>query len=302
MSTPKGGLGRGLGSLLGGGPTAPAAPAVAAPVAAPVAAAPIAVPAPSSVTEVAVDAIRENPHQPRRMFAPEELHDLAESIRAHGILQPLLVTQLPDGGYELIAGERRLRAAREIGLARVPVLVRAGVEDQEKLELALIENIQRHDLNPMEEAQAFLALQQDFGLRPDEIGMRISRSNSYVSNTIRLLQLDPDIREAVASGKVTRSHARTLLAEPVPSRRREMFRKILGGEMTVRQVEAAAGNPRRRLAGMPAREAHVVALENELREHLGTKVVVEMMGTTGRISVHFYSKEELQTLIEKLMR
>lgn len=250
-----------------------------------------------TVLDVSPSAIRENPHQPRQNFAPNELEDLMSSIKEHGILQPLLVSDLGGGQYELIAGERRLRSARALGLKTVPVVVRSA-DEQQKLELALIENIQREDLNAVEEAKAYRVLADDFGLTYEQIGDRVGKAGSTVSNIVRLLDLDEDMLDALVSGKLTKSHARTLLAETDYSLRRELYTKILSGGMTVREVEARAGLAARKTK--PVKDANIAAIETELRDKLGTKVTIELNGTSGKMTIYFYSKDDLKTLVERL--
>jgi ParB family transcriptional regulator, chromosome partitioning protein len=242
-------------------------------------------------------AIRENSQQPRTHFDEEALSDLKASILEHGILQPLVVIEAGKDKYELIAGERRLRASRALGLEKIPVIVRPHADDQEKLELALIENIQRQDLNAVEEARAYLALINEFGLRQEDIAGRVGKARSTITNSLRLLELEKDVLDALAEGRISRSHARTLLAEPIPSRRHELFAQMLGGKMTVREAEAKAGGKNRKLAA--GKDPNVAALEAELREKLGTKVVIDMQGGTGKIVVHFYSREDLKELIDR---
>ncbi|MDQ5952447.1 MAG: ParB family transcriptional regulator, chromosome partitioning protein [Patescibacteria group bacterium] len=315
MSKPKGGLGRGLGSLIGPG-------AGSIPASAPVAQALAPVPAEESekdspetqvgdfspepvdtgegdlrIQYVSPGAIRENSQQPRAYFDDEALSDLKASILEHGILQPLVVIESGKGKYELIAGERRLRAVRALGLESIPVIVRPHADEQQKLELALIENIQRQDLNAVEEARAYQALINEFGLRQEDIAGRVGKARSTITNALRLLELEKDVLDALADGRISRSHARTLLAEPVPSRRREIFAQMLSGNMTVRQAEAKAGVKNRKNAG--AKDPNIAALEAELREKLGTKVVIEMQGGTGKVVVHFYSREDLKELIDR---
>ncbi|MFA6131170.1 MAG: ParB/RepB/Spo0J family partition protein [Patescibacteria group bacterium] len=285
MTKMQGGLGRGLGALI---------PQKIAPEPGSDA----SVVAQKAILEISPDAIIENPHQPRRYFEPEELKNLADSIKEHGILQPLVVTMLPDGTYELIAGERRLRAARSIHLPTVPVIVR-NATDQQKLELALIENIQRQNLDAVEEAHAYQSLIDLFSLSHDEIGMRVGKSRSYVSNTVRLLELEPEILDALMQKKISRSHARTLLAEDDHERRMQLFAQILEGGVTVRsaEIKTQTRNPRRRVE-----DPNIAGLESTLREALGTKVEVSMLaGSTGKISIYFYSKEEFKTLMNRLI-
>lgn len=283
MSKPTGGLGRGLGSLI---------PQKIAPEPGTEAAKAAEV----SATEISPDKIVANPHQPRKYFASEDLQDLVESIKEHGVLLPLVVTDRGDGTYELIAGERRLRASREAGLDKVPVIVRSATE-QQKLELALIENIQRSQLNAIEEALAYQALGDQFSLRQDDIAARVGKSRSHVANTMRLLDLTEEMRQAVAENKITKSHARTLLAEPDKTRRQELFEKMLKGDMTVREAEARAGSKARKKSS--GKDPNVAALEAELRDALGTKVDIQMKDGKGKIGIHFYSKEDLKALIKK---
>jgi ParB family chromosome partitioning protein len=208
------------------------------------------------------------------------------------------VTRLEDGRYELIAGERRLRAARMLGLARVPVVVRTATQ-QQKLELALIENIQRQDLNAVEEAQAFRALANQFSLKQEDVAKRVGKSRSYIANTMRLLELEDDILRALVEGKITRSHARTLLAEGDAGRRRGLFEDMLKGGVTVREAEARAGGAGS--AKKRAKDPNLAAMEAAWREALGTKVQIQVSASgRGKVAIHFYSKEELKELQKRL--
>lgn len=296
MNKPLGGLGRGLGSLIP--QKIPVSAAESADQSAIVTSSNSHLPvgALAGVTEISPNSIEVNPHQPRAYFAPGDLEDLVASIKEHGILQPLVVTDRGDGEYELIAGERRLRASKQLGLKTVPVIIR-NATDQQKLELALIENIQRQDLNAIEEARAYQSLIELFSLTQEQAALRVGKSRSNVANTLRLLELDPDVQQALMEGKISRSHARTLLSEPDEGRRRALFEKMLGGGMTVREAEARAGSLPSASAG---RDPNVTALEAELREALGTKVNLSMKGGAGRITIHFYSKDELKNMIKKL--
>jgi len=225
---------------------------------------------------------------------------LVGSIKEHGILQPLLVTKKDDGNYELIAGERRLRSARLLGLQTVPAVVRADVSEQQKLELALIENIQRADLNAVEEAQAYNSFVELFSLTQEQVAQRIGKSRSYVANIIRLLDLETEIQQALMEGKITRSHARTLLSEVDQVRRLEMFRQMLAGKLTVRQAEAKASGARPGSKKRP-QDANIRAIEDELRDALETKVELKMSGTSGKMVIHFYSKDDLRNLVKRLI-
>ncbi len=284
MVTPKGGLGRGLSSLI---------PPKIAPEPGTEAAEVIKH---TVESEIPVDQIAENPHQPRVHFSPSDLEDLLQSIKEHGILQPLLVTRKDDGSYELIAGERRFRCAKMLGMKSVPAVVRTATE-QQKLELALIENIQRSNLNAIEEARAFNSFVELFGLTQDEIGKRVGKSRSYVANTMRLMDLDHEIQQALMEKKITRSHARTLLSESDPKRRNELFKQMLGGKMSVREAEARAATPRKKADKDP----NIAAIESELREALGTKVGLQVKGPASKLTIHFYSREELKDFIKRIV-
>lgn len=294
MVKPQGGLGRGLGALI-----------------------PSAI-QPSAITErgeeqkidldiahglrvIEVDpaAISENPHQPRLYFADEELHDLELSIKEHGILQPLVVTKSGPTTYELIAGERRLRASRRLGLKAIPVIVRDEMTGQKKLELALIENIQRAQLNAVEEAKGYQALIELFGLTQQEVADRVGKSRSNVANTLRLLELGEEMLAAVGEGRITRSHARTLLAEEDLGKRKALFDRMLEGGVTVREAEAMTYTAPRASAG---KDATTLTIEKELREALGTKVAVSMKDGKGKVQISFYSKEDLRKLIQRILQ
>ena len=251
----------------------------------------------ASIIEVDPERICQNPHQPRTRFASSDLEDLLASIKEHGILQPLVVTELSGGEYELIAGERRLRASKMLGLKTVPVIVRTATE-QQKLELALIENIQRQNLDAVEEARAYQSLADLFSLTQEKIAKRVGKSRSYVANTLRLLELDDEMLKALSAGKISRSHARTLLAEPDRKKRNALFREMLAGKVTVRQAEARAGQGAR--AKKEGKDPNITALEAELRQALGTKVQIQMKGSSGKVIIHVYSKDDLKQIIKKL--
>lgn len=277
------GLGRGLGSLIPmKQPNTASAPHTT-----------------ESVHEVPLEAIVVNPHQPRKHFSPVELEDLISSIKEHGIIQPLVVTEIAPGQYELIAGERRMRASKMLGLHKVPVTVRKASE-QEKLELALIENIQRQDLNAVEEAIAYTALIDDFKLTQDEVAKRVGKSRSAVANTLRLLDLPEEMRQALIDNKISKSHARTLLAEADPAKREHLFHAMLnGGGITVREAESRTVKSNGKANGIK-KDPNILDHEKKLREILGTKVEIQDRAGKGKITVHYYSKEELRNLLDTL--
>jgi len=255
------------------------------------------------VEEVDVDLIAPNPQQPRTVFDPEALAELAESIREHGVIQPLIVSRPGGRGapYQLIAGERRLLAARQAGLRRVPVIVKEA-SPQALLEMALVENLQRQDLGPLEEAAAFKRLSDEFGLTQDAVAARVGRSRPAVANSLRLLTLSEEIQASLARGEITAGHARALLGIDDGEERRRAWRRIVEGNLTVRDAEslAKAGGRGRVVKHQRRRPPEVAAVEERLRAALGTKVDVVGGRRGGRVVIHYYSDEELDAIVERL--
>jgi ParB family chromosome partitioning protein len=257
------------------------------------------------VEQVDVDLIAPNPEQPRTVFDPEALSELADSIREHGVIQPLIVSRAQARGgapYQLIAGERRLLAARQAGLQKVPVIVKEA-SSQALLELALVENLQRQDLGPLEEASAFRRLADEFKLTQEAIAGRVGRSRSGVANSLRLLTLPEEMQASLARGEITAGHARALLAIDDAEERHAAWRRIVDGHLTVRDAEAMAHGrimSRSRKAAPKRRAADLVALEERLRGALGTKVDLTRGRRGGRVVIHYYSDEELEAIIERL--
>ena len=257
------------------------------------------------VVEAALGNIRPNPRQPRTMIDPGSLEELAASIREHGIIQPLIVSRDESGeGYTLIAGERRWQAARQAGLTTVPVLVRqAG--DEQLLELALVENIQRADLNALEEAHAFQHMVEEFGLSHEQIAARVGRSRAAVSNTLRLLRLAPAAQQGLLDGTITEGHARALLGLDSPEAQEAALKVVIAKGLNVRRTEDLV----RRLSGerlisrpRQAPSPDLVALEERLRVSLGTKVSLRSGSRgKGRMVIHYYSPEELDALLNRLL-
>jgi len=255
--------------------------------------------------EVPIGKIATNPQQPRHSFDERELAELAASIKEHGIIQPLVVTKIAPEQYELIAGERRLKAASLAGLANVPVIVREDAGEREKLELALVENIQRNDLNVLEEARAFKKLTEEFDLTQEEMAHRVGKSRSAVANKVRLLNLPIEIQRALAEGKITEGHARSILALANPEKQRALFELILKDNLTVRQTEdkvreVTVSTHRRRLGASANPE--YAQKEEHLSTALGTKVQIKKSGGGGKIIIDFYSPEELENLMTRLAR
>lgn len=269
-----------------------------------------------SIFWIEVEKVESNPYQPRREFAPEALRDLAGSIREYGMLQPVLVTkreiETPTGldvRYQLIAGERRWRAAQIAGLGQIPAIIRRGVDDNRmRLELALIENVQREDLNPMERARAFKQLIDEFHMVQREIAARIGKSREMVANTLRLLSLSPEVQTALGGGKITEGHARAvLMAGDNPTQQFEVYNAILMDRLNVREAENRARQisgkiftPRKRPSAV--HDPEMRAWQNRLQERLGTRVQLQRMGDRGKIVVEFYSEEELRGILDKLIR
>ena len=255
---------------------------------------------PKEQLEVDIGLVNQNPRQPRQDFVSGDLNDLTASIKEHGILQPLVVSVRDDGQYELIAGERRLRAAKQVGLRKVPIVTRS-VTDQEKLELALIENVQRQDLNALEEALAYKVLNEEFGLGHDQIADRVGKSRPTVSNTMRLLDLPDEIKEALKDGRIGKAHARTLLSEKDPTKQKELFQSVLRGDVTVREAEAKAGLGNQRANKKDkSKDPNISDLEIQLQEALGTKVTIQEKNGRGRIIAEFYSRAELRKIFDKM--
>ena len=283
------GLGKGLDALIpSGGKNQPASSTGAAGV--------------GGVQQVAVESIQPNPRQPRIHFKEEELAELAASIREHGVIQPLIVTPKPDGTFILIAGERRWQASQKAGLRTVPVITREA-NNQELLEIALIENVQRADLNSMEEAEAYRQLVEEFSLSHEAVAKRVRKNRVTVTNTLRLLSLADVVKQALVDGTITEGHARALLALSTHKAQTSALQTVINLSFNVRQTEEYV----RKLAGQklikakkPSRNADVNDVEKRLQNSLGTKVALKHGKKGGTVTIYYYSGEELDALIEKL--
>ena len=261
-------------------------------------------PSTAAVTrDVPMTQVKPNPHQPRKRFDQSSLESLAGSIREHGVIQPILVTETFDG-YQLVAGERRLRAAELAGLERIPAVIRQ-LTDRSQLELALVENLQRADLDPIETASAYRQLLDEFGFTQEELADRVGRARSTVANSLRLLEMDPRVQEAVVDGRITEGHARALGSLPV-ERQLHLIETISARDLSVRQTEELA---RRLRDGRPAaepRQGRVLGpeleqVEEDLRQALGTKMSLARTRAGGRIVIEYYSSEELGRLYDRLV-
>ena len=273
---PRRGLGRGLEVLIGGAAAA------------------------TDLVQLPVGSVKPNARQPRRRLDSAGIEELADSVRAQGLVQPVVVRSAPDGGYELIAGERRWRAARVAGLATIPALVRE-TDDRDSLLLALVENVAREDLSPVDEARAYATLMDEFGLSLGEVGEHVGRSKPTVSNRLRLLELPDDVLGLLERGQLTEGHARAVLAVPGNEERRRLARRIVRGGMSVRAAERAARwagartKPRRRQPVSPALAARA---RDALRRLAGAEAKV----TAGRIELYFEDELELEEIVEALER
>ena len=257
----------------------------------------------AAATELPIERIRRNPLQPRDRFDDEELAALSASIAAHGVLQPVIVRETADGGYELIAGERRLRAARQAGLTTVPAVIRESTGG-EALELALVENVQRADLNPMEEAAAYRELIDRFGLSHEAVARQVGKSRVAISNALRLLDLAPETRQAIVDGVISEGHGRALAALTIPELQRAVLQVVLERQLSVRQTEELV---RRKREQPPTRRRAVVSedladLEAQLRGILATKVGIVRTRRGGRLVIDFYSDEELDRIYSIISR
>lgn len=258
----------------------------------------------ASAIEIPISRISPNPYQPRKRFNPADLASLRASIAAHGVLQPILVSETPTG-YQLVAGERRLRAAQAAGLDRIPAVVRQLV-DRDQLELALVENLQRADLDPIETADAYRQLINRFGLSQDDVATRVGRARSTVANTLRLLELAPEIQAAVADGRLTEGHGRALGGLPAELQGR-VLDSVIGQELSVRQTEELVRRLREpKPSGSeepttaPRTDPELQRVEEDLRLALGTKVSLARSRRGGRIVIEYYSDEELGRLYDRL--
>jgi ParB family chromosome partitioning protein len=288
----KSALGKGLGALISAQPPTPSFRTR-----------PAAVDEFEGVREVALETITPSPLQPRKEFAADALQELVESIRQHGIVQPLLA-RMVNGRHELIAGERRWRAAQQAGLAEVPVIIREA-SDRDVLELSLIENLQRADLNPIEEAQGYARLANDFSMRQEEIAQKVGRSRAAVANAMRLLDLHPQVQTWLTQNLVSVGHAKVLLALKSPEEQLAVAETILRRSATVRATERlvarqlGTSKPRRRRAPVvSSNNASLQHLQDRLQEHLGTRVILHHGEKQGRIEIEYYGADDLQRILQ----
>lgn len=287
MATPKKGLGGGLSNLFGGETVVDLSAESAS----------------QSVSSLPLNRVEPNPNQPRKVFDPQSLEELAESIRQHGIITPITVHRgAKDGYYEIIAGERRWRAARMAGLEQIPAMV-LEVEQSQIMELALVENLQRQDLNPIEEAEGYDLLMHEFGLTQDEVSRRVVKSRSAVANSLRLLALPEEVRKMVSNGKLSGGHARAVLAVSNEEERVDAAKQMVG--LSVRQSEALAKRLNKKPPQKPETETafsvdYVAEVEKELEGVLGRKVIIEQGKNSGTLSLEYYGADDLERLMDAL--
>lgn len=280
--TQKRGLGKGLGALI---PSEPS-PQVRA-----------------GAVEIELDRLSPNPHQPRQGIDESRLQELVASIREHGLIQPLVVTQT-GADFQIIAGERRWRAARLAGLTHVPVIIKETTP-QQMLELALVENVQRADLSPLEEAQAYAQLMEDFGLTQEAVAQRVGKSRAAVANTVRLLKLPDEVKEALAADLISEGHARALLSLPEAEMQRDALQVIVRRGLNVRQTEALVrgllASEKAPPASPPPLSPRDQAIQERFQSRLGTKVDLSRGKHGGKVVIHFYSDEELQAIFDAIL-
>ena len=256
--------------------------------------------------EIDIDLLEPNDYQPRGLMEDERLDNLAQSIRSNGIIQPIVARKLDAGRYQIIAGERRWRAAQRAGLEKVPVVIKdvTSLEKQRRLEMALIENIQREDLNPIEEAHAYQKLVDEFGLKHDDIAAQVGKDRSSVANTLRLLRLPEEVRAEVAAGRLSMGHARAIVSLPTEADQRRVAREVLTRSLSVRETEAivkkASSPATESRAAARKKDVHTRAAEEQLRLSLGTPVEIKRRGKGGVLEIAFTSEDELQRIYEYL--
>ena len=259
-------------------------------------------PALNKVIEIPTEDIVPNPNQPRYYFDGDNLKELSESIKEHGVIQPILVTKIDAHKYELIAGERRLQATKLVKIKKIPAIIRSAT-NQEKLELALIENIQRHDLNPIEEAKAYKKLQTEFNLTQKEVAKKAGKSRSAIANIVRLLDLPVEIQRGIIKEKITEGHARAILGLENPEKQRALYELILKNNLTVRDTENKVREVTihtHKRKTIKQTDPQLQNIEDKIQQKLGTKVKIKKRGTSGKITIDFFSEEEFEKIVKVL--
>lgn len=294
-------LGRGLASLIPQKKIQPQAGAPLKTAATSVVSEGEALDAKKHVLHIPLAKIAPNPAQPRKHFDASELQNLCDSIKEHGVLQPILVREVGAGVYHIIAGERRFQASKMAGLTEIPAIIKE-VSDQQNVEIALVENIQRHDLNPIEEAKAYQKLHEDFGLSQEEVAKKVGRNRTTIANTMRLLELPEEVKKGLVDGKISEGHARALLSETNREKQIAIYHEILDKKLTVRQVEnfsktTPSTTQTSQAAGLPPVLKNRVS---EIEQKVGTRVVLTKNGQRGKVTLQFFSDDELESILSKL--
>ncbi len=256
------------------------------------------------VREIEVSLIKPGPEQPRRNFDEKALSELAQSIKEKGVLQPVIIRKAQQGGYFLIAGERRWRAAKEAGLKKIPAIIK-DVDSSSALELALVENIQRDDLNPLEMAEAFQRLIDEFSYTQEELSKRVGKDRATIANYLRILNLPPEIKELIVNDRISLGHAKAILSLPTKPLQIEIAREVIKKGLSVRETERLCAAKKSRKAGSrkkkKEKDPNIIALEEKLKQSLGTKVQIRHKGKRGKIEIEYYSLDELDRLLEILL-
>lgn len=293
MSTQKKALGRGLGALIPSRPVAEPPPPPP----------PAAAPQGAGLAHVPIEQIQPNPYQPRKTFNDASIEELSRSVREHGIIQPLVVTKIGDNKYRLIAGERRFRAAQKAELKQVPVVIKETMADGDVLQVALIENIQREDLNPIEEAYAYHQLHEEFQLTQEEISKRVGKERSTVANFLRLMKLPDAVKKLLASGQLSMGHARAILAVDTPKKQEQLAERVVKRNLNVRQTEmlAAEKSPKAEQPAEKEKDVFTRDAEERLAKTLRSRVEIDRKRRGGVIHIRFGSEDELIRLVEELM-
>ena len=256
-----------------------------------------------NVQDIKISEIRANKNQPRKKFDEEKIRELSDSIKEHGVLQPIIVRK-KDGGYELVAGERRWRAAQKAGIEKIPAIIK-DLSDADVMEIALIENLQREDLNPLEEAEAYKKLIDEFGMTQEELSKRVGKSRSQIANTVRLLNLDEEIKKLISEEKLTAGHARALLAIENKKERLKLAKKISEENMSVRQTEETIKiKTQKKSKNKKDQEINPAFIEisEKLQKTLGTRVKIKGSEKRGKIEIEFYSEDELERILETIVQ
>lgn len=251
------------------------------------------------IIELDITKIIPNPEQPRKVMDQGLLQELAQSIKEHGIIQPLIVTKNKQGEYEVLAGERRLRAAKIANLKKVPVVVRTA-SDQQKLEVAIVENVQRQDLNPVEEAKSYERLMNEFNLNQEQIAKKVGKSRSAIANILRILSLPDKIMGALAENKITMSHAKIIMGLKTEYEKIKALEQILRGGLTVKETDKNISKPGLKKKTLKIKNPRIISFEETLRQSLGTKVEINNRGKRGKIVINYYSDSELGDIVDKI--